>query len=240
MTTEVKKDSLKFKTVDYIDLPCELYYAEVHKTSMYRGSDTKTYKVNMVPKEEDSVTLQEIINDVITLAAREAEEAGVVVEKLAEASDLIQKFNKEGSKEYGIEYFSARMSSKEHTKKVPFCDKEGEPLYDFEENLGNGTKAVVSLAIVPRLIPASTNKYAPSPSVMTATLKFMGIQIVELVKYQKGSSGAFGKVEDFNGISLRRHGAKTVAPRESERAVASNENAKGAAKGKGLASKFGM
>lgn len=204
---ETEKKGPKFTAIDYLDYPCELIYAKVHEPVAYPENNPNThYEVSMVADEESVQALSEIIDEVIAVATEEATSQGYKVDESGRSEDLLKVFK--GDLE-GQQYFKAKKSSK--SGDIKFYDENGEAMHGFKELIGNGTKAVVSLVVSPYYMPAKGRV----PAIVSVSLKISAIQIVELVRYAGGGGASFAKVDNFEGLRVRRHN-KTPSTKEQD------------------------
>jgi len=226
---ETEKKGPKFTAIDYLDYPCELIYAKVHEPVAYPENNPNThYEVSMVADEESVQALSEIIDEVIAVATEEATSQGYKVDESGRSEDLLKVFK--GDLE-GQQYFKAKKSSK--SGDIKFYDENGEAMHGFKELIGNGTKAVVSLVVSPYYMPAKGRV----PAIVSVSLKISAIQIVELVRYAGTGGASFAKVDDFNGLRVRRHN-KAVSKEQDAKDFTPAKPTK--ANSKGLGAKYNI
>jgi hypothetical protein len=226
---EKEKSGPKFTAIDYLDYPCELIYSKVHEPVAYpENNPNKHFEVSMVSDEENVQALSEIIDEVIAVATEEAASQGYKVDESGRSEDLLKVFK--GDLE-GQEYFKAKKSAK--SGDIKFYDENGEAMHGFKELIGNGTKAVVSLVVSPYYMPAKGRV----PAIVSASLKISAIQIVELVRYAGTGGASFAKVDDFNGLRVRRHN-KAVSKEQDAKDFTPAKPTK--ANSKGLGAKYNI
>ena len=228
---DTEKKGPKFTAIDYLDYPCELIYAKVHEPTAYpENNPNKHFEVSMVSDEENVEALKEIIDEVIALATEEAISQGYDVDESGRSEDLLKTFK--GDLE-GQQYFKAKKSA--NSGEIKFYDENGEAMHGFKELIGNGTKAVVSLVVSPYYMPAKGRV----PAIVSVSLKISAIQIVDLVRYA-GSGASFAKVDNFEGLKVRRHNKTTSKEQDAKSFVPAKDSKPSKAGSKGLGAKYNI
>ena len=156
----------------------EIYFAHVHKTEVYKDSDTGKFSVMLKLSEADTEKL---------LAAIEEDFEAYKGSPAVEGKKFLKDYSN-GYKEYKEEgYFKFTMREEIKCKSGEVLHKSV-PIYDAKLNeisgtiteIGNGTKAKVAYELYPFWMNAKNNG---------VSLRIVGIQIIKL---EKGGMSAEG------------------------------------------------